>query len=263
MERQKGKAGKCHVCGRLRVLSLEHIPPRSAFNNKRAFVYGGSSILGNKKFPWEAPDIKGQQHQNGIGFNTLCEECNNNTGSWYGSDFARFANSGMNQCELANSKKEVTIHFQDIYPLRIIKEIVCMFLSINSPDLAYKEPELREFVLNRDIAVLSNKFRFGTYFFTGSLSKYLGIQTKINFETGEVNHISELTFPPFGYVMEIEPKKPSLYRDISNFVNYSYDESDKNMTIEVPILESNTYFVGDYRTKQEIIETRKKNEAHE
>ena len=37
--------GICHICGEYGKLSFEHIPPKNAFNAKRAKVYDGNEIL--------------------------------------------------------------------------------------------------------------------------------------------------------------------------------------------------------------------------
>ncbi len=79
--------GTCHICGQNKKLTFEHIPPHKAFNNLSAKVYNGGELL--KKYKGEP--YKYQNMQKGKGGYTLCEECNNNTGSWYVEEYIEIA----------------------------------------------------------------------------------------------------------------------------------------------------------------------------
>lgn len=81
---KKRTVGKCHICGTTDELSYEHIPPRAAFSSHKNFIYFIKDVLGSEKFPWDLSGKRGKQLQKGIGFYTLCDKCNNNTGAWYG-----------------------------------------------------------------------------------------------------------------------------------------------------------------------------------
>jgi hypothetical protein len=66
--------------------------------------------------------------------------------------------------------------------------------------------------------------------------------------------ISEITYPPYGYVMTIDSEKPDprLF-EITSFAGFNYNEF-KVMTLKLPVLPTHLVFPGDYRTKQEILE---------
>lgn len=60
----------CRLCGELKEMTFEHIPPRSAFNdNQKLFTSIQDHLDGHryKKYP------------RGIGKYSLCQECNNLT----------------------------------------------------------------------------------------------------------------------------------------------------------------------------------------
>lgn len=84
------KEGICAICGEHKKLSFEHAPPKSAFNNKPIHLVDSDQMFQeNFKYTNEALS------QKGWGQFTLCESCNNNTGSWYGDSFKDFAQQGM------------------------------------------------------------------------------------------------------------------------------------------------------------------------
>ena len=42
----KDQYGICHICGKIGRLTFEHIPPKTAFNSKKAIVYNGEQNVG-------------------------------------------------------------------------------------------------------------------------------------------------------------------------------------------------------------------------
>lgn len=266
------KNGQCHLCGKVTKLTYEHVPPRKAFNEHRVFLHWGRGVLGRKNFPWDFSDIKGKQHQRGVGWYTLCAKCNNDTGRWYGKAFIDFTYQGYRryqellvQRKLIN-RQWITINFSKIYPLRVIKQIITMFFSINSPNLSVVHPELRTLVLNKENQGISSK-KFGVYLYVliGAVARYIGIASILQLKnTGNVARVlSELSAPPFGYVLEINPKIKEGYCDITFFANeFRYDQ-EVDLSLKVPVYECNTYFPADYRTKQEVMNDYIKNKLRE
>jgi len=80
MAKQTRPTGICHLCGQVKVLSFEHVPPEKAFNDKPAFLipFEEAIHLG----PDDEPQSRPRKQQRGMGGFTLCESCNSNTGSW-------------------------------------------------------------------------------------------------------------------------------------------------------------------------------------
>ena len=129
--RRKNIKGKCRICGKIGPLTYEHVPPRKTFNSNKAFIHMGEEILKQDAlgFPWELPKLKGKQLQRGIGGYTLCGKCNNDTGAYYGDAFVDFIRKGYRE---THNKKYInnswaTITLDEIYPLRIIKQIIYTF----------------------------------------------------------------------------------------------------------------------------------------
>ena len=257
----KSKEGKCRICGKIGALTYEHVPPKKAFNSNRAFIHMGEEILkqDTSGFPWELPKSKGKELQRGIGGYTLCEKCNNDTGANYGNAFVDFIYEGYrkthNKKYITNSW--VTITLNEIYPLRIIKQIMSMFFSINTPDLSDAHEKLREFILSKEKRGISEKdFSFYLYILRGIILKRLGIIVIGNIYSDPFKSrvVSELSTPPFGLVLEFQPKDKSGFCDITFFANeFDYDQK-ATIKLKIPVYGSNSWFPLDYRSKKQIME---------
>jgi len=265
----KRKIGICHICGQNKYLTFEHIPPEKAFNEYKTYIYKGKQVIfrGDHKFPWDFSDIKGKHSQRGFGNFTLCEECNNNTGSWYGGKFIDFIFQSYIIYNSNSNKKFIKETFYNIYPLAIIKQIISMFASINSPDFFEVNQDLRKFVLDKNEKYLNTK-KYGlyVYFLKGPLHKFIGLSSRLNINTRLIRVVTELATMPLGFVLEIEPKP--IYReeynnfDILLFSNFNLSDSI-DIHLEIPVLECNSYFPTDYRTREEIFNNYLKNKIEE
>ena len=254
----RNKTGQCHLCGNITSLTYEHVPPRKAFNSNKAFMYYGRDVIGCNNFPWDFSGLKANQQQRGIGYYTLCGKCNNDTGAWYGDAFVGFIHKGYQAIYdnnfLSLGQDELKITLPDIYPLRILKQIITMFFSINSPNLSAVHPDLRALVLSKDKKGISPK-TYGIYLYVlkGTIARHIGLAGIIHIPTGEIRVLSELSAPPFGFVLEINPKDKHAYCDVTFFANkFGYNEK-RTITLNIPVHESNTYFPADYRTKRQVI----------
>ena len=257
---------KCHICGNIATLTKEHVPPRSAFNKGTAIMYTGDRLmqrLTSKNFPWDFSDSRGLQVQGGIGYKTLCATCNSNTGAWYGAAFVSFTLQGIKQILTQQPGTIVTVKFKGIYPLRILKQAICMFMSINSPAFAEKYQELREFVLRRDKQTLSDNYKTYIYGCKGHLIRMFGnvvhMQNLGADFHGNLTYFSEISAVPFGYVLQLSPEAniPKLI-DISEFSRYTYNEKI-DWEAEMKVLEVNSHHPLDFRSKNQIEQTRQVN----
>ncbi|TET45196.1 hypothetical protein E3J62_08085 [candidate division TA06 bacterium] len=250
MSRKRKLIGTCHLCGNRRQLSFEHVPPRAAFNDKRVIRVQFEKTIGL------GPDeiVKGSIQQRGMGDYTLCVKCNNDTGAWYGGRFVDWCYQGM-EILVKSGGKPSLIYLNRLYPLAILKQIVTMFLSVDRPVFREANPDLVRFVLYRYMKYLPPKYRFFTYYNTTGRFRCCGT-TVLGDMSGNVSLISEITYPPFGYVMTIgsDPPDKRLF-EITHFSRFGYLEP-KVMTMSLPVLPTHLVYPGDYRTKEEIIQQR-------
>lgn len=156
---RKRPEGVCRICGLDGPLSFEHIPPRAAFNERPVIVLKFEDTL---KL---GPNMvgKGPIQQRGMGYYTLCEKCNNNTGRWYGNQFVDWCYQGMEMLMRTKGKPSL-IYLNYLYPLPILKQIITMLFSVNHDTFRIHNEELVRFILNREEKYLSPKYRFFIYY---------------------------------------------------------------------------------------------------
>ena len=78
--------GTCHLCGAIGELSFEHIPPKNAFNKGPSKLCKDGNFI-KSLLTTDMENIKTRVYQKGSGEYTLCKNCNNNTGAWYGNAY--------------------------------------------------------------------------------------------------------------------------------------------------------------------------------
>ena len=254
MARRQKIYGTCHICGKHEELSFEHIPPKKAFNNRRIIcaTFDEAFNLG----PDEVP--KGTIRQGGAGGHTLCIKCNNITGHWYGKYFIDWCYQAMEILIKAGGSPSL-VYLNYLFPLPIIKQIITMFFSVNPPEFSQRTPELVRFVLDKERKYLSPRYRFFIYYNTSGKFRFYSVASKVNIVSGEIIHMSELSYTPFGYLMTIDSEPPdNRLFEITNFSKYSYNEF-KVLTLHPKVLPTHLLIPGDYRSKKEIDECYKEN----
>lgn len=242
--------GKCHICGQIKELSYEHVPPRVALNKTTRFV----SIPHEE---WTKVDNfltykpKGQVLQGGIGYYSLCRECNSFLGQKYVKAYKKWIQSGL---EVMANLKEDYFNYIAINqePLSILKQIISMFIAINDVWYLTEYPDLVAFVKDPNSNHLSDKYRVFTYLNNEGQYRYIKHSVLSNTELGVIN-VTELTFPPFGYVLTFDVKH-DIYplTNITHFKNYKHGQV---ADLDISIFKLPTFlpvFPLDYRTREKI-----------
>lgn len=248
--------GKCRLCGETRKLSFEHVPPRAAFNRDKAFTFLAKEFFERTgSWPWDFSGIHGKQMQKGVGYYSLCEKCNNFTGGKYTKAYVDFAQQGfkfMLNLPRNYQKGSLDCKFTKIYPLRIIKQIFTMFISINNPRFTDAHPELRKFLLNEKARGLPTKNYALYIFLLENLStKHIGV-----FAAGGskgVRVASELLSLPYGFILEFNPKFNEPSPNIITWANQFDHNQCIDLSLELPIRESHTWVPLDYRSREKIM----------
>lgn len=241
MARKKIQIGNCQICGQHGKLSFEHVPNKAAFNSSTFIQYSFEDKLINKE------EAKGRKVQGGAGRYTLCEQCNNDTGAWYGGEYTRWAKNCMDflyQRSLRlDFSEEATVTLFRVYPLRFLKQVVTCFFS-ESPSLAQQYPDLVKFVQDRYEQYLPEGCRFLMNFYhtTGNtiplrripLAGIISVQydEKGIVPTGS-SILTEITHPPFQLVMSDDYHKKA--GEITSFNQYGYDDQ-VNVTLKLGVM---------------------------
>jgi hypothetical protein len=251
--------GECCICGSIGKLTFEHVPPRAAFNDRGVFYARNQDVFGGK---WEpgTPLPRGRQQQRGAGRYTLCQKCNNETGSWYGAAYVDFARYAM--ILLHRSRGRISLAYPyGIFPLRVLKQIVVMFFSACGPEFRKAHPELVGFVLDRNCRPLPRNIFVWAYLLdpnNSTSTRQAGI-TGLMSLGGASQIFSEIAFPPFGLIMSFNAKP--VHReltDISHLGDATFNEWDI-CWLKLPVLPVVSPFPGDFRTIDEIRKTIEEN----
>lgn len=253
--------GKCALCGKECELSYEHIPPRSAFNSECIKPVSGTILMSEEvlqdqnRMPWDMTGLKYQNQQRGMGLFSLCSECNNNTGSWYGDayvEFARITHFAMRKLSVGENKY---VSFGKMHPQRIVKQVLSMFCSINGYEADVLAP-IREFIMDRDMVGLDKtKYKLCMYFTKSDFKKYAGFTGVIRelLNDPQFMIVSEITAYPFGFLLYLDPTGDWEYKgvDITHWADAGYDDI-RDIVIPWDFYEMNDLFPEHYRTKEEI-----------
>lgn len=239
--------GYCAICDAYGPLSFEHVPPRAAFNDKGVRF---ASFRDRLEASAKLSRPKQRQLQRGQGAHTLCESCNNNTGAWYGSRFVAWCADAMETLDRTGGEPTI-IQVRYCYPLSILKQVLAMFCSVNEPRLASGHPSLTKFILDRHEQRLWPQLRVFTYYNLVGERRYAPFAGRM--ASNGFTMISELSFPPLGYVLTLGGAPPPDRRlfEITWFKDHRYDEF-RQIEMRMPLLETHAPLAGDYRSKREL-----------
>ena len=260
---KKPKYGICKLCGKYSILTYEHVPPKAAFNDTSIKQVSGEEALksvADDRLPWDLSGLYGTIHQQGTGGYYLCNNCNENTGSWYASYFVRFVQGIFHAIYSSgglNDETAIELSAESIRPLPVFKKIMTMFCDINNK--CFGDENLRSYLLDKDNNTFDDKkYRVFCYISKGPVMRLNGLSVKC-YTSSDTNPllvaISEISSVPLGFTLYID--MPEGYEpkgcEITPFSKCRYQETVK-CSMCLPVLESNTMFSGDYRTKEEIEE---------
>jgi len=239
--------GHCAICSTYGPLTFEHVPPEKAFNDRPVVMLAAEKAM--NLAPGER--AKGPIQQRGMGAYTLCGKCNNDTGGWYGGAFVDWCAQGMDILRRAGGRPTL-IYPHHIYPLRIFKQIITMFFSANPGSLRHHS-ELVTFVLDKERQYLSPTYRVFVYYNNIGRTRFHGLGGLLNVEKGTSILMSEITFPPFGYVLTLDSPPPDQRLvEVTYFARSAYD-AQIALPFRLPVLPTHVWVPGDYREHGQIM----------
>jgi hypothetical protein len=204
-------------------------------------------------------DIKTRIYQRGSGEYTLCESCNNRTGSWYGSAYISFVYQAAAILKFTENRPSLFYPYQ-IFPLRIVKQIFSMFCSANGPEFIAQFPEVKQFLLNRNKKGIPKEIRIFCYYNYTNRARQTGISSMLT-NRSDIQVVSEISFFPLGYIMVLDnnPRDRDIV-DITDFGRFNYNDW-KSLDLKIPSHEIYTYIPCDFRGKKEVLNTVARNRA--
>lgn len=256
----------CRICGETKQLTEEHIPPRGAYNKHRAISISVDAILGREDI--ELPE-EGDLTQGGIRGFVLCAECNNKTGRW-GREYQEWAGRAMyllrSQQELPPEVDEQPGHaslpevtFKDVYPSRLIRQVLSMMLSISGgAELGERFPFLRELVLGGAAGPLPAPLRIYFLLYGSTHARIAGgPRGQAWLSDHELRRALSVDFPPLAFVLLIEgPEINDLGIDVSSFTEWAVDRRGDIRFEDLPLGFGHKPWPADYRSKGQMLADR-------
>jgi hypothetical protein len=245
---RKRPEGKCRVCGTFGPLSWEHVPPEAAYNDHQVVMATQEQKLASEL--WDGK--RGQVQQRGSGAYTLCERCNNNTGTWYGAEYVRWSKQGLERLLRIPSTEErpFFVPFRG-RPLRFLKQVVAMFFSVNNDSFASLHPELVRFVLNRESTGLPPAYKVDLVLVRGGFARGVGIYGATNLATGATDVASEVAHYPFALKMQFGDGGRQRHGAIEQFARCGFNE-EREVWLYTIAGHVVTKYPGDYRSKERV-----------
>ena len=99
---------------------------------------------------------------------------------------------------------------------------------------------------------MPSRYRFFVYYNIEGIMRSTGIQSSIDVRTMNTTFMSEINYPPYGYVMTLNSGPPDPRLVEITFFSESRYEDFRSMAIRLPVLPTHMWFPGDYRDKDEI-----------
>jgi len=116
---------------------------------------------------------------------------------------------------------------------------------------------LRKFILDRECRHIPNGFRLFVYYSVSEIVRRTGLVVAANLTNKSFgqrfNTFSEITFPPYGYVLTRDKNPPNdKMQEITCLGEYSYNKW-RDYSFRLPVLPVSSWLPGDYRTKEQIM----------
>lgn len=215
---KRGNFGVCQICRKVGKLTFEHFPPKAAFNDRRYKLLLDEEVDLSKYDP--RIEEKGYVKQGGIGGYTLCEKCNNHTGTNYVPHYVEWIHKSMENFLRAGQNPSLILP-NFIFPLKVFKQIMAIFCSLYA-DLTIQHPGITPYILDTTNRNFPKNLRVFTYYQApGNMYRYIPIAI-IREPRRRLLEVSEISYPPLGYVLSLNGEVPNgeLY-EITYFSKYA------------------------------------------
>jgi hypothetical protein len=241
------RVGRCRICGKEGELTEEHIPPQKAFNDL--------GVLLQKMDAHAAPEARfvpaGPVQQGGNKAYTLCAECNNNTGGWYGRAYVEFAYTcaPYGHPSYADRIVEVT---PKTYVLRVAKEALAIMCSCCSAALTERHKGLKQLLLDKSRRGLPAPLSLFAYVKCDPSGRSSGVSTVLRTDTGQARVVAEFAWWPLGFVLSFTPLPVEGAADITHWLSEDY-YSMRNRPVALPCRWGTTPYPLDYRSPAQVL----------
>lgn len=253
--------GLCRICGEQPAVTREHLPPRSAGNDRTARTHMLEEWLARDDL-----DVipGGRVEQGGIFGFTLCSGCNRRSGR-YAAEYRDWAATCARLItELSNSPaeldqlpslREVGVRLgPDVRPGAFTRQVLASMCSAAGPwNIATRHPEIRAMVLDDAVGSLPPPLSLSMGLFLGPDAFIAGPSLQVNLPTNEWRWLALIAYPPFAFELVLASywSQPDVLCGIGNFLEVGPGIKG-TVELDLPVLFSHTMLPGDWRNRYQI-----------
>lgn len=208
---KKDRVDICNICGKVKPLTWEHVPPQCCDNNGEFKI--------NKLFNIDNINEK-LDSQNGIKYRTLCDNCNNNIlGANADIAFEDFYKKVKLFCQ---DLKKLTD--EAIININLVQVLKCLFGKLLAMDEFFATDNIskamREFILEDKIDFDNLHVYFWIYPYNTSIQARLHVSRQVGgIKYNTEGLISLLYFYPLAFVVSSQKEKLIMV-DLMSYVDF-------------------------------------------
>lgn len=242
--RRKQVTGECRLCGMVKNLTFEHVPPEAAFNDYPRFYPSTREMIDARYRGGPTPSII--EEPRGAGAYTLCGDCNTRRGARYAREFVEWAVFWQDVLDSEPVADLITASFRSRRS-RIMKQLILMGLCSSPPKTGSINDGVRRFAYTAPATGLPSDIRVFVALTRDRDARQGGGLGKVNTETGMASIFSEVAFSPFISVMTLggTPAPDQRLVDITYFAQASYSEQSTTR-LTLPVLKLRDIYPGSY-----------------
>jgi len=235
--------GVCHICGEVKKLTYEHIPPRATGNSTRTKSYDGIAMarVGRLELK-DVEGLRGNIQQQGAGAYTLCADCNSYTGSHYAEHYSHAIIAAHRLFQSFSDTQGNVISFEskDLKVLAFFKQIIAMFCSIRP---AGEMIDCKDFLLNKNCKNFNHeKYRVTMVAIRDAQSNALQSNGEIRVFNAHGNirqDFSAFLCYPLGFLLYIDGDSGVQRHgaDITLMADFNYDETP-HFGVSIPCVDT-------------------------
>ena len=238
--------GECGICGKVKPLTREHMPPRAAFNQDRVLLAKIDKERSRAGVKW-----KGIEKAGGHFEYVLCEDCNGKTGRWYGTEYVPFIKQAALYAVSEYLNKKITVNFRHIFPLRVAKEALAIICSSCGPGVTKQDTELRKLILGEKQRGLPSHLRLYAYLRGHKGGRSSGVAGILNTQRGTSRVVAEFSWWPIGWLLTFQDEAGLNECDVTNW--FQYDCKDRhNLCLSLNCHYATTAYPLDFRSPEQV-----------
>lgn len=241
--------GNCWLCGRYRELTEEHTPPRSCFNNHDILLQSVAQLtekLG--RVIWEGKNVHGWKTQ------SLCAECNNDSGRKYGSHYVDFIKEVAEKVDKVDEGEHVAVTLKR--PLSILKQVMMNFVTANGQYFVKTHTWIRKFLRDSRNQDFPKDWYVYVFAIKSTSGRKTGVGGFYDLIQKKINVVAEFTFWPLGTLLAFQPMDDYPVVPIHHFAQYAYTDSNAKVVLNLSVNPSASAYPADFRTKDHIVKDR-------